>query len=248
MPKFILTITGDIMKHARLIGALTVALAAASSAVHAADLPARPAYAPPPAVAVYNWTGIYLGISGGYGWGRQDPLSLITTQFDQVTTDINGWMVGGTFGAQIQSGRVVLGVEGDISWANIKGTASVVPTILGAPVPFAATVATEATSISTVRVRVGYAVDNWLMYGTGGVAVVHGKSNATLAGVVCGTIGNLPCSGDSMRVGIAAGGGIEYGFTPNWSAKLEYVWIGAALNDAHLNTVRAGINYRFGAN
>ena len=57
-----------------------------------------------------------------------------------------------------------------------------------------------------------------------------------------------PVPETALRVGIAAGGGIEYGFTPNWSAKLEYVWIGAALNDAHLNTVRAGINYRFGAN
>jgi outer membrane immunogenic protein len=226
-------------------GALIVAFAGAA---HAADLPARPAYSPPSAVAVYNWTGIYIGVNGGYGWGRQDPLSLITSQYDQVNTDIDGWMFGGTFGAQIQSGRVVLGVEGDISWANFKGTATVVPTILGAPAPFTANVATEANSISTVRVRVGYAVDNWMMYGTGGVAVVSGKTNATFSNFACGTVGNLPCSGDITRVGIAAGGGIEYGFTPNWSAKLEYLWIGAALNDAHLNTVRGGINYRFGGN
>ena len=210
-------------------------------------MPARPTYSPLPRAVVpaYNWTGIYLGVNGGYGWGRQDPLSLITSQFDQVNTDIGGWMVGGTFGAQIQSGRVVLGVEGDIDWANIKGTATVVPTILGQPL-FTANVATEATTVSTVRVRVGYAVDNWLMYGTGGVAVISGKTNASLVGVACGTVGNLPCSGDSTQVGVAAGGGIEYGFTPNWSAKLEYLWIGAALNDGNLNTVRGGINYRFG--
>ena len=231
-----------------LLASIALAAFAGNPAI-AADLPARPAYSPPQvAVPVYNWTGIYIGINGGYGWGRQDPLSLITNQFDQVNTDINGWMVGGTFGAQIQSGRVVLGVEGDIDWANIKGTATVVPRILGAPAPFTANVATEATSISTVRVRVGYAMDNWLMYGTGGVAVVSGKTTASLTGVACGTIGNLPCSGDRTQVGVAAGGGIEYGFTPNWSVKAEYVWIGAALNDAHLNTIRGGINYRFGGN
>ncbi len=175
-------------------------------------------------------------------------MSLITTQYDQVNTDIDGWTVGGTFGAQIQSGRVVLGVEGDINWANIKGTATVVPTSFGVPAGFTAALATEATTVSTVRVRVGYAMQNWLWYGTGGVAVLSGKTNASLTGVACGTVGVLPCTGDTTRVGIAAGGGLEYGFTQNWSAKLEYIWIGAAANDAYLSTVRGGINYRFGGN
>jgi outer membrane immunogenic protein len=236
------------MKHPGLAGALITALAATSLAAQAADLPARTTYSPPPAaVPVYNWTGIYLGINGGYGWGRQDPLSLITSQYDKVNTDIGGGMAGGTFGAQIQAGHVVLGVEGDYDWANIKGTTTVVPTILGAPAPFTANLATEIKSVSTVRVRVGYAAQNWLMYGTGGVAVVRGETTASLAGITCGTVGNLRCSGDTTRVGIAAGGGIEYGFTQNWSAKLEYLWIGAASDrDAHINTVRGGINYRFG--
>jgi outer membrane immunogenic protein len=234
------------MKRCGTFAILTLALATAGLPAHAADLPSRPIYSPPVVAPVYNWTGIYLGINGGYGWGRQDPLSLITTQYDQVNTDIGGWTVGGTFGAQIQSGHVVLGVEGDINWANIKGTATVVPTILGVLAPYTANLATEATYVSTVRVRVGYAVQNWLLYGTGGVAVVSGKSNATLTGAVCGTVGVLPCSGDTTRVGVAAGGGLEYGFTPNWSAKLEYLWLGAALNNAQLNLVRGGINFRFG--
>jgi outer membrane immunogenic protein len=232
------------MKHVGLAGALAAAFAATTLTAQAADLPMRQAYAPPPAaVPVYNWTGIYLGINGGYGWGRQDPLSLITNQYDKVNTDMDGWLFGGTFGAQIQSGHVVLGVEGDIGWANIKGTATITPTILGAPQSPAA-LATEITSVGTVRTRIGYAVENWLLYGTGGLAVIHAKANANLGGVACGAA----CSGDATRVGVAAGGGIEYGFTPNWSAKLEYLWIGAAANDAYVNTVRAGINYRFGGN
>lgn len=226
------------------------ALLVTALSAQAADLPSRPAPREPAAVQlpVYNWTGIYIGINGGYGWGRQDPLSFFTDQYDKVNSDIGGWLVGGTFGAQIQSGHVVLGVEGDIDWANIKGTATITPTILGAPAPFTARLATEITSISTVRVRVGYAADNWLLYGSGGLAVASGRTNASIAGVACGTVGNLPCAGDSTRIGVAAGGGIEYGFTPNWSAKLEYMWMGAMLNDANLHTVRGGLNFRFGGN
>jgi outer membrane immunogenic protein len=219
-----------------------------SVASRAADLPTRPAYAPPPVVVpAFNWTGIYVGINGGYGWGRQDPLSLITDQFDNFDFDINGWMVGGTFGAQIQSGQVVLGVEGDIDWANIKGSSTVVPTILGVPAPFTANLATHITSVSTIRMRVGYAANNWLLYGTGGVAFLGGNTDANLVGVGCSTPGTLACSGSGNRVGIAAGAGIEYGITQNWSAKLEYLWVGAGgIETASLNSVRMGLNFRFG--
>jgi opacity protein-like surface antigen len=97
--------------------------------------------------------------------------------------------------------------------------------------------------------RVGYAANNWLLYGTGGVALLGGKTDVSLAGVACGTVGTLPCAGTGNRVGIAAGAGIEYGFSPNWSTKLEYLWVGGgAIHTASLNTVRAGLNYRFGGN
>jgi outer membrane immunogenic protein len=228
-----------------LLTAVTVSLGVSAAA--AADLPARAPYTPPPAVAaVYNWTGLYIGINGGYGWGRQDPLSFFSGQYDTVTSDIDGWLIGGTFGAQIQSGHVVLGVEGDIGWANIKGSATVTPTILGAPAPFTANLSTEITSVSTVRVRVGYALNHWLLYGTGGLGIVSGKTNASISGAACGSVGNLPCAADSIRVGVAAGGGFEYGITRNWSAKLEYLWLGGMLNDANLHTVRGGLNFRFG--
>ena len=114
------------------------ALLTTSLAAHAADLPSRPIQREPAVVqaTVYSWTGFYIGINGGFGWGRQDPLALITSQYDALAFDIDGWMVGGTFGAQIQSDRVVLGIEGDIDWANIKGSAVATPTILGAPAPW----------------------------------------------------------------------------------------------------------------
>src|SRR4051812_23336847 len=92
---------------------------------NAADLATRPAYAPAPImspVPVYNWTGIYVGLNGGYGWGTQDPLNIITNRFDNSSLDMNGGVFGGTVGAQIQSGHVVFGVEADLDWANLRGS------------------------------------------------------------------------------------------------------------------------------
>jgi len=47
---------------------------------------------------IYNWTGLYVGLNGGYGWGRQDPLNLLSHQFDRADFNINGGMIGGTIG------------------------------------------------------------------------------------------------------------------------------------------------------
>jgi outer membrane immunogenic protein len=136
--------------------ALTIGLAQMALA---ADLPQRPALAPLLApTPVYNWTGIYVGINGGYGWGSQDPLNIITNRFDGTSLGFSGGVFGGTVGAQIQSGHVVIGFEADLDWANFKGSSTFVPTVGGLPLPIAAI--TASTSIdweSTARVRVGYA-------------------------------------------------------------------------------------------
>jgi outer membrane immunogenic protein len=103
---------------------------------------------------------------------------------------------------------------------------------------------------------VGYAQDNWLYYATFGVALlgaktdltgVRGVNPCTTISVINGTPGLLTCSGTNKRIGGALGAGIEYGFTPNWSAKVEYRYIAAAsLELSHVNEVLVGVNYRFG--
>jgi len=228
--------------------AAIVALSAIPASTWAADLPARPpAYAPPVVAPSYNWTGIYLGVNGGWGWGKQDPLNIITNRFDSVSIDMSGGVVGGTAGAQIQSGRVVIGFEADLDWANLTGSSLIYPSVAGAligPVNASTNISWE----STVRARLGYAVDNMLFYMTGGLAILGAKTTLTTAsgGQVCGTILNN-CTGASRQVGAALGGGVEYGFTPNWSAKLEYLYIGAvSLSTSSHSEVRAGLNYRFG--
>jgi hypothetical protein len=59
-------------------------------------------------------------MDGGYAWGEQDPFNIITDRFDSLSADISGGVFGGTFGAQIQAGHVVMGLEADIDWANTR--------------------------------------------------------------------------------------------------------------------------------
>jgi outer membrane immunogenic protein len=233
------------------------AFVAFSGAVHpaiAADLPTRPSYSQPTImtpVPVYNWTGIYVGFNGGYAFGTQDPLSLFSSDYSAFSYSANGWLAGGTVGAQIQSGHVVMGLEGDIDWTNISGSGTGPVTKLG--VLFGtATLSSSVSSISTLRARVGYAQDNWLFYGTAGLAVTKSTSSFTqTVGFLCSTsppAGPGVCSSKSdLHPGLAAGAGIEYGITPNLSAKLEYMWVGAgAGNTLYENMARIGLNYRFG--
>jgi outer membrane immunogenic protein len=220
-----------------------------SFAAHAADLTVRaPTPVPTP---VYNWTGLYVGVNGGYGWGEQDPLNLFGSRFDRARFDISGGMVGGTFGAQIQQGYVVLGLEGDLDWANIRGSGITVPAIAGRPVGLTLDATSKVEAIGTVRARAGVAVNNWLFYATGGAAFIKETANGTsIAGVPCGTIDVLTsCAESHWRPGLAVGGGAEWGFASNWTAKAEYLYIAAAGTGAsvdHVNIVRAGINYKFG--
>src|ERR1035438_5190686 len=102
-----------------IIGAACVTISCSVSAF-AADLPVQAYKSPPVVTQVYNWTGMYVGVNGGYGWGTQDPLTLFSNAFDRTAFNINGGMFGGTVGAQIQQGYVVLGIEGDLDWANIQ--------------------------------------------------------------------------------------------------------------------------------
>ena len=145
------------MKTILLSTVAATALLTLSLGVQAADLAARPApaYAPPVVAQVYNWTGFYFGVNGGYAWGRQDPLNIIANRFDNVSTDLSGGVFGGTLGAQIQAAHVVMGLEADIDWANIKGSTVISPTVGGVPVggPFNAN--TKIDWENTIRARVG---------------------------------------------------------------------------------------------
>ena len=216
-------------------GLLALAMASPSSA---ADLP-RPSYkAPIYAPPIFTWTGAYIGINGGYAWGDAD-ISNTAATFTTGTND--GWLIGGTLGYNLQTGRYVWGIEGDIDYAFIKGNGSNVATC------GTGTCEVKNTWFATARGRLGYSFDRWLPYITGGAAFAGVKVTPT-----AGT------SSTDTATGWTIGGGLEYAFLGPWSAKLEYLYadLGTATCGASicgletdikpkLNIVRAGLNYRF---
>ena len=220
--------------NVKLIGsAIAVsALLATTFAANAADIP-RPVYKGVRSViAYYNWTGFYAGINAGYGWGTSD------WDIPPVQTDPKGFMVGGTLGYNYQTGSFVWGFEGDIAWSDVKGS---VDCGLGL------TCETANRWLGTARGRLGYAFDRWLPYVTGGAAF----------GDVRASINPIGLTATETRVGWTVGGGLEYAFLGNWTAKVEYLYVDLGSFDTGFTApiqnnvsfkehiVRGGLNYKF---
>ncbi len=109
-----------------LLIAVALAFAAVTHAT-AADMPPGPAPEVPPVYyktteTAYNWTGFYLGINGGYAFGTSNWYN---SGFGTGTGDFtaNGFLAGGTVGANYQSGVIVYGIEADGDWSNLDGSA-----------------------------------------------------------------------------------------------------------------------------
>jgi outer membrane immunogenic protein len=192
-----------------LFGALALAgTVAFASGAQAADLrtppPAMPAAAPVAyAPQIYNWSGFYVGghLGGGYGASSwSDPFGGGNNNFNDW-----GFLGGAQVGANAQFNRLVLGLEGDFSWTNIKnkGTDSIGDGLN-----------TNVQWTSTVTGRVGAAFDRLLVYGKGGLALAEDQSTLT------DFIGTS-ASNSLLRTGWTAGAGLEYAIDQNWSAKVE---------------------------
>jgi outer membrane immunogenic protein len=216
--------------------------------------------------AGYNWSGFYLGVHGGYGWGRAesdtfDAAGVLTTSTQR---DTHGPFGGGQIGVNWQfHPNWLFGLEGDLSAASLKGSSSSC-TVTGCA-------ASDQTNrwFGTARARLGLVFNNFLVYGTGGAAWMDNTVDRT---IVCVGAGCPAVSTASVLVGQVAspsstlggwvvGGGIEWGFAPGWTAKIEYQHMefqytydfnytlaGAfrrSDTDYHVDTVRVGINYLF---
>src|SRR6516165_11006613 len=166
-----------------------------SHAASAADLrmPTKAPVAPLPP-PVQDWSGIYVGLEAGYGWGKQngnfDPFfnnKEVNEEFSRkdisgVSAIINsvsqsGWLAGGHVGAQKQWGSWVLGIEADFDAADIKGSTTVATSFFG-ELNQQHTMNSKIDELGTVRGKVGWAWSpNWMIYGTGGLALAHVKND-----------------------------------------------------------------------
>ena len=184
----------------------------------AADMAPRYTKAPPPvAVAIYDWTGFYIGINGGGGsarkcWTETNDISLGVGIRPQGCHDATGGTVGGQVGYRWQATNWVFGVEGQGNWANFSGSNNNL-------FPAFANVrdTSKIDAFGMLTGSVGYAWNNVLLYIKGGAAVVSDKYNTNFI-----TTNVLIDQAKETRWGGVIGAGIEYGFTPNWSVGVEY--------------------------
>ena len=199
------------------------------TAASAADLAARPYTKAPPLSPAINWSGFYIGAMGGYAFDSSN----------------GGGFGGGTIGYNWQApgSQFVFGIEIDAAGASIKdsqtGFIGIVPV----------TGEAKIDALGSVTGRIGVAVDAALFYAKGGYAWADNKLSATLLGVTD--------SDSHVHSGYTIGGGIEYMFAPNWSAKAEYMFthlgsenynvagIGFDSGTAEFSSVKVGINYHF---
>ncbi len=213
------------MKSLFTAGVSALALIAGLASVQAADIQQRAVTKAPPIVApVFTWTGPYVGISGGYGWG------------DSRGFDVDGALLGVTAGYNWQMNQVVFGIEGDISWSDISGSG---------PCGAGTRCTVDNNWLGTVRGRLGWAAGQFMPYVTGGLAfgdievrrTGFGRTEGTEvgwtlgAGVEAALWGPVSAKIEYLYVDLGDGGRIP--------------GPGGGRSDFQTSIIRAGLNYRF---
>jgi outer membrane immunogenic protein len=137
------------------------AIGFASSAL-AADLIIEDDFVEPGVVVIDDWSGVYIGGHVGWGWAHidvteEDALDLIDPY------EASGFLIGGQIGANVQMDALVFGVVGDLAWTNITGDSDVAD-------PDDEFLTTDIHWLGTVRGKLGFAADAFMIYGTAGIA------------------------------------------------------------------------------
>jgi len=263
------------------------ALTAMATVASAADLPVR-APAPAPVIApIFTWTGFYVGVNAGGAWnskcGSWTPnivggvaLTGWATLCNTSNNDTN-FTGGGQIGYNWQAGAFVFGLEADINGIAHSNNNTTFVAFTGAGAPNGVyQLNTSRPDWFTVRGRLGYTWGQAMLYITGGLAY-GGNQNSSVnfwaAPVVnppVGAPGAVFAASKSNNVGWTLGGGLEYAFTTNWTARVEYLHValgndnnGAIVcsgggcagfantwnrsnNHNSMDVVRVGVNYKFG--
>lgn len=202
-----------LMKFLHSASVAVAALGTSVGGAMAADI-----YTPPPPIEspiyspapVLSWTGLYIGVHGGYGWGSAQATHGNGTA-SAADTSPSGWLAGGQIGANYQfENGLVIGIEGDISGSGLNASWSGAGTGGTGPV----TINQKTSMLGSVRGRLGFAAGNWMPYLTAGVGFA--KSTRYYDGL------GGPASDTKTHTGWTAGAGLEYAMSQNWSIRGEY--------------------------
>lgn len=211
-----------------------LALGVMTGAAVADGVPRGPASRPAP-VAPFTWTGFYLGPHLGGALDRSDVSNPYgqTLFGDEVRSP--GTLAGGQIGYNKQYGALVVGVETDVSWADLDGTFTCLQPVRGQPDvgpsfiggAFGATCRVQADWLGTLTGRIGAAVGpdgRLLLYAKGGLAWMHGDVGMATNNAMAPQFGppNATSSSSFTQWGWTIGAGLEYALAGNWSARLEY--------------------------
>jgi outer membrane immunogenic protein len=187
----------------------------------------------------YNWIGFYAGLNAGYAWNENsgpgaafsDPAPVwglvpIATSGGYNFPDLSprGFVGGGQIGYDHQWGSVVAGLVADFQWADVSDSASSFSRVVIAGSPTTTDFnSLELDMLGTVRAKLGIANNNWLIYGTGGVAYGHVKSSINSLGNFPG-VGIVAFTGSNSewQSGWTLGAGFSYGIG-NWVIGIEYL-------------------------
>ena len=214
------------------------AICGASSAF-AADMAMKAPVLPAPASPAFSWAGLYIGGNVGYGWGNSsnpgvsfaDPappfgIGAYFAAGGNVTPNLNpkGVIGGGQIGYNwTATPNWVLGLVTDFQGSGLQNSAMNTVTPPGLPIPSTQTNSEHIEWFGTVRAKLGFAQNNWLFYGTGGLAYgqvrTSGSTNFTTIGF------NFVGANSTTNVGWTAGGGVNYALTPNWIVGVEYLYV-----------------------
>ncbi|WP_291861775.1 outer membrane beta-barrel protein [Bradyrhizobium sp.] len=200
-----------------LMGTVGLVALSLSAPASAADMRARPyTKAPPPMVAaIYDWSGMYIGINGGYGWSSKcwdftTPGGAFVAA--EGCHDADGGTVGGQIGYRWQASQWVFGLEAQGNWADFRGSnVSLLPGNV-----YRNESRVDAFGLFTGQI--GYAMNNALLYVKGGAAVTSDRYRSFVNGTGIQASNTI----DDTRWGAVVGVGLEYGFAPNWSFAVEY--------------------------
>jgi outer membrane immunogenic protein len=207
------------------------------TAASAADLPRKSVAPTFAAVPAFSWTGFYVGLNGGYGFGEsrigvtQNPSSaLFGADPFSYKSKPAGFIGGVQAGYNYQFNNIVLGVEADLQYSGMRKTGRIQGLPLN-PAGIQAISASETQSkmeyFGTLRARLGFVPAEQLMiYATGGVMFASMKNNSFTQynNAVFDPAFRYIGSSGSSGVGYVVGAGLEYALTNNWTMKAEYLY------------------------